>query len=588
MKLQLYFVLILSIINGNLSAQAVDQWLTRFEKSNFFETPDYNETMEYCSELVNASEYAKMFSFGLSPQGRDINCIIVSKARQFEPDDLDERERPVLLVINGIHSGEINGKDASMLLLREILVTKEKENLIENVDLLIVPIFSVDGHERRSLYGRINQIGPKETGWRVTAQNINLNRDFLKADAPEMQALLRLYSKWLPEFFIDVHSTNGSDFQYQTTFAIEKHENTTPMIKNWVEEKFNPSITRSVEDKGFAISPFVGFVKGDPRNGIYDWVPTPRFSNGYTTLQNRPGLLVESHVLKTYKERVFSTKAVLESTLELINSDPEELLKLARDSDEYAVESFIEEARPYPLTFERSDNYEIYNYKGIDYDLVKSEISGSEVKVFNEVKFEQKVKYFNHAVSKKKIKLPPAYIVPKQWKEIVERLKIHGVLVDRLGENKKYVVEKYQFSDVEFPSKPYEGRFRPVYKHTISIDTVVVPTGDYIIGTDQRSLGIIAHALEPDGPDSFVQWGFFNIIFERKEYYESYALEPIAQKMLENNPLLQQEFKAKLRVDENFANDPKLRFDFFYEHSPYYDKNYNLYPVLRVIEELDD
>jgi hypothetical protein len=355
-----------------------------------------------------------------------------------------------MLVINGIHSGEINGKDASMLLLREILITKEKFNLIDNVDLLVVPIFSVDGHERRGEYNRINQIGPTNTGWRVTAQNLNLNRDWLKADAPEMQALLKLFSKWLPEFFVDVHATNGSDFQYQTTFAIEKHENTTPMISNWVKNVFNPYLVKNVEEKGYSISPFVGFIKGDPRNGIYDWVPTPRFSNGYATLQNRPGLLIESHVLKTYKERVYSTKAILETSLELLNNSYEEILKLCEESDEYAIGQYIDENKPYALTFQRTEEYDLFNYKGIEYELIESEVSGTDVRKFTGDGYEQEVKYFNKAVAKVKVKLPEAYIIPQEWEEVVNRMKSHGVIVENMNEDKSFIVEKYKLSDIEF------------------------------------------------------------------------------------------------------------------------------------------
>ena len=586
-KFILSFIIVFSFL-GHVNAQSSDEWKTYFEKSNFLETPTYEETMSYCSKLANSSEFAKMISIGKSPQGRDINCLIISKSKQFAPVNLEDRDRPLMLIINGIHSGEINGKDASLLFLREILVTKEKANLIDNVDLLVIPIFSVDDHERRSEFNRINQIGPKETGWRVTAQNLNLNRDFLKADAPEMKALLKLFSTWLPDFFIDVHSTDGSDFQYQTTFAIEKHENTTPVISNWVKKTFNPTLVNKVNEKGFSISPFVGFLKGDPRNGIYDWAPTPRFSNGYSTLQNRPGLLIESHVLKTYKERVYSTKAVLESSIEILDSNHEKILDMSKESDEYVIDQFIDERKPYPLTFERTERYMPFNYKGVEYDLVKSEISGSEVRKFTNKTFEQEVKYFNNVVGKIKVNLPEAYIVPQEWVEIIDRLKLHGVKIEQLEENKKFIVERFKFSDVEFPKTPYEGRFVPSYKYRLFRDTVLVRNGDYIVNTNQRSLGIIAHALEPDGPDSFIKWGFFNIIFERKEYYEAYALEPIAQKMLEENESVRTEFKAKLRADNDFTNDPRKRYDFFYERTPYYDVNFNIYPVLRVIEELDD
>ncbi len=580
------FVMLYSLA---LNAQETEgEWITRFEASGYLETPDYAETMDYLNKLADYSEYAVVKSMGKSPQGREINYIIVSKDKTFSPEFARETDKPVMLILNGIHSGEINGKDASFLLLRDILVTKENASYLDHLNLIVVPIFSVDAHERRGPYNRINQIGPKEMGWRVTAQNLNLNRDFMKADAPEMQYFLKLYNSWLPDFFIDVHSTDGSDYQYHTTYAIEKHENVTPAIGKWVKKVFNPSILKSVEEKGFLISPYVGYVDGDLRKGLYDWIPLPRFSNGFAAVQNRPGLLIESHILKSYKDRVYSTKAVLESVIELINSDPETIIKLGKNADEYTIEHYAENKEPYPIGFERSARHDSVVYKAIEVEMVESAVAGGKVRNFTGKPYEIKVPYYNDGMMKTEVTLPEYYIVPAEWQNVIDRLHIHGVKMYPLEEAQKYIVERYKFYDVKFPASPYEGRFLPDYHYMKYTDTVEVYSGDYIIPTDQRALGIIANLLEPVGEDSFVKWGFFNIIFERKEYFEDYAMDPIAEKMYEDDLDLQREFNAMLRSDKEFAVNTRARLNFFYEKTPYYDSHYNVYPVMRVVEEYDD
>lgn len=563
-------------------------WITEFEKSDYLESPNYESTMNYFQRLSSHSEFAEIFSFGISPQGRELKCMIVSKDGLLNPAEAKKSGKPIVLYLSGIHSGEINGKDASMLLLRDILVTKEKINLIENVILLVIPIFSVDAHERRSTYNRINQIGPEETGWRATAQNYNLNRDFMKADAPEMKAFLKLYSAWLPDFFVDIHSTDGADHQYQTTIAIEKYANARPVISDWVSEEFIPYVIKRVEEKGYSISPYLGFIKEDPKKGVYDWAATPRFSNGYAAIQNRPGLLIESHVLKTYKERVYSTQAVLESILELINMDPEKIVKMNRQADEDGIKMYVSGGTEYPLELERLEvSGRTYNYKGIEYEMKYSEVAGGDVKVYTGKRFEQEVPYQTEFKIIKSVKLPKAYIIPEEWIQIVDIMKLHGVNVSRMKKDTRFIVEKYNFSDVSFAARPYEGRFIPNYEVKLSADTVDVRSGSFYVETNQRTFGVIAHLLEPSSDESFVKWGTMNQIFERKEYFENYAMMPIAEEMYKNDPALREEFNNKLNSNEEFRNSISERLNFFYERSPYYDSHYNQYPVMRVLEILN-
>ncbi len=583
-------ILLLSITlnNNSLTAQIKIEsgWETLFEKSNYLQTPSYDETIEFFQRLSNFSPYAELTSIGKSPQGKDINILVVSKGMEFTSEKVKLSGKPIVLIMNGIHSGEINGKDASMILLREILVTKEKENLIDGLILIVIPIFSVDAHERVSPYNRINQIGPEEMGWRTTALNLNLNRDFMKADAAEMKAFLKFYSEWLPDIFIDVHSTDGLDFQYHTTIASENHGNVSAVIAKWVKDEFYPYIFNYVEQAGFLISPFVGFVENDPKKGIRDWVASPRFSNGYAAANNRVGLLIESHVLKSYKDRVYSTKAILESVLELTSAHTKKIKNLSILADEDAIKKYHAERAPFPFTFQLTDESEKYLFRGVEYVLAESRVAGTKVRKYTSEKFEEEIPYYNKSIPDLTVTLPEGYLIPREWKEVIDIAELHGIKVESIDEERTFEVFESRISEIKFPVRPFEGRFLPEYKISNESKIITASRGDFYIPVNQRTIKLIAFLFEPLSPESFLKWGFMNAIFEQKEYFEPYAMEPIAQKMYEENAELRTRFEDKVNSDESFKNNFYARLNFFYENSPYYDQKLNLYPVMKVIKEI--
>ena len=564
--------------------QSQDEWITYFERSGFTATPRYDNSMEYFQRLADYSPWAEFESFGISPQGRELKFLIVSKDKAFNPSDSKKINKPIVLIINGIHAGEIGGKDASMLLLRDILITKEKESLIDSVTLLVVPIFNVDGHERMSKYNRINQNGPEEMGWRTTAQNLNLNRDWMKADAPEMRSMLKLFSGWLPDFIIDTHATDGADYQYTVTYSVEKFSNIYSGTANWLTEKFIPILEKGVEEKGFLPHSYIYLKKWqeDLDGGIIDWASTPRFSTGYTALQNRPALLIETHMIKPYKERVFSTKAMLETVLEFVSSNAKELIDLNLEADSVSVQNLFMQKKYLHVNFEESDRYSLINLKGFEYYREFSEISGSNKLVYTNVKKDFKVKYYNDIVPIDSIQLPKGYLIPKEWGTIVDILKLHGVQVNSLKTDSTIEVTKYHFRNVEFANSSYEGRQRVDLEYDLVKEQRMIPSGTFLISTNQRTARVIANLLEPKSGDSFIRWGFMNSIFERKEYFENYVMEKIAEEMLNKNVELRKDFETKLNVDEEFRNSPEERLKFFYTRSQYYDKNYQVYPVMRI------
>lgn len=568
---------------------AQNNWTTLFERSGFISTSDYNETMNYFKRLDEASDYADLFGFGRSPQGRDLNCLLVTKE---EKSSIEQRiaegkkplEKATILIINGIHSGEIEGKDASMILLREILITKEKEYLLDSINLLVVPIFSVDGHERKSKYNRINQNGPEEMGWRTTAQNYNLNRDWMKADSPEIQSMLVLISTWNPDFIIDTHTTDGADYQYSVSYQVERFSNIDSQIGSWLSEKFVPYLESKVTEKGFLIFPYVSMKNWSQGldSGITDWASSPRLSTGYFALRNRPSLLVETHMIKPYKERVFSTKAVLETTFEFLKNNSSELILLNQSADKNSLMHFYYAKNFLPVKFNLSEKYDEVLFKGYEYKKEHSEISGSEKIVYTNVPKEFKVKYYRDVFPTDSIQLPDYYIIPAEWSALVDRMAFHGIKYFKSDYDTNVVVERYKFNNVKFANNSYEGRQRVSFDIEKFEEELLIPAGSLIIPTNQRTIRIIAHLLEPKCEDSFVQWGFMNQIFEQKEYFENYVMEKIAEEMLKENPELKKEFENKLAEDESFRKNPYERLNFFYKKSPYWDKQLNIYPIMRL------
>ncbi len=578
-------MLIIILIFNNISAQSkiTKDWETRFEISGYLETETYSETMEYFGKLAKHSQYAELKTFGKSPQGRDLKVLIVASGEEFTPGKAKSSGKAIILIQNGIHSGEIEGKDASMILLRELLVENENTEWLDNVILLVIPIFNVDGHERRSKYNRINQNGPAEMGWRVTAQNLNLNRDYTKADAPEMKALLKLFSDWLPDFYIDTHTTDGADYQYTITYDIVTAPFVSPESRKWIERKFKPFINKKVESDGFLIGPYVGFVEGNPKKGIRSWVASPRFSQGYAAVQNRPGLLIETHMLKPYKDRVFATYSLLKAVIDFTSGESRILRELNILADEFTKQHYVNQRNAYPLSFKMDmNNFTKFEFKGFKSYYDSSWIAGRPLIKYSHEKENFVTEFYNKPVVQDSVFLPEYYLIPKEWSEIVPLIKLHGIEVDTMKNGAPVNVEIYKFKEVVFPEFPYEGRFSPNFQYDVFKKRINIPAGTFVVSTNQRNAGLIAHLLEPKSRDSFLKWGFFNIIFERKEYFELYSMEPIARKMIEENENLKKEFLRKLEEDENFRKNAWQRLNFFYERSPYYDKKHNVYPIMRV------
>lgn len=557
-----------------LLLSADDEWATPFEQNGLKTSPSYDETFAWLDKLIAQTDKLNKVSLGKSPQGRDIWMIIASAEGADTPETLARNGKPSVLVQAGIHSGEIDGKDAGMMLLRDI-VLGNKGALLDNANLLFVPIFSVDGHERSSQYNRVNQRGPVNMGWRTTSNNLNLNRDYAKADTVEMQHMLQAINDWKPDLYIDVHVTDGIDYQYDVTFGYNLPQGLSPASYAWLEKSYRPTIESALTSQGHIPGPLVFAINNtDITKGMSLWNASPRYSNGYGDARHLPTILIENHSLKPYKQRVLGTYVMLEATLKTVGMQATKL-KSAIKQDSFNYPTRL------TLTWKKEQQKQGWNFKGIEYHMEKSPISGNEIVRWTGVpKLYPNLPVIGSTVPDISVTRPSAYYVPPQWTDVIQRLQIHGIRMTRLHQETEMKLQQYQLSEPIFRSKDYEGR--QTVKTQVSLKTVEaqLARGTVKIDTHQPLGDLAILLLEPQSPDSLLQWGFFNPIFTRTEYIENYAVEPLAAKMLKDDPKLQLQFDKALK-NEAFAADPKARLRWFYERSPYYDDQYQKYPVLR-------
>jgi hypothetical protein len=582
-KLWLFSFLFSAII---FSANAQDtKFLTWFEKSGGKETPRYAQTVEYCKLIDEASPMLTYNTFGISPQGRELPLLIADKDGLSDPKKIREKGRVIILIEACIHAGESDGKDAGLMLLRDIALGG-KEAMLDKVSILFIPIFNVDGHERFGPYNRINQNGPKEMGWRTTAQNLNLNRDFMKAETPEMQAWLKFYNTWLPEFFIDCHVTDGADYQYKITYALETYGNMDKNLTNWTRDVFELQMTKQMLAIGYPMLSYVEFRNWhDPRSGLVTGVAPPMISQGYTAIQNRLGLLIETHMLKPYAVRVKATYELLRVTIDMLNKEGNTLQKIEQQADNFVVSpEFRKQEMPLRFTDSESDST-IVNFLGYEYTTEKSELTGGEWFKYDTTKpVVLKAPFFDKPNVTFSCLLPEAYIIPPEWQELTDKMILHGVKVKYLEAPATCAVQSYKFSNAKWQQRPYEGRHGVTFDCSSITETRNYPAGSAVIDMNQRTARVIAHFLEPKASDSFVGWGFFDAVFEQKEYAESYVMEVEGRRLLASYPDLAVEFEKKKIAEPEFAKDPDAILNWFYSKTPYWDKHVNVYPVGRLMD----
>ena len=566
------------------------EWRTHAESTDYRETPSYSDTVAFARRLAHASPWIDCESFGFSGQGRELPLIIASETGTFTAEAAHAQEKAVVLVQACIHSGESDGKDAGFALLRDIGITKTVTGILENVVLLFIPIYNTDGHERSSPFSRINQNGPSEMGWRTTTTYQNLNRDYMKADTPETRAWLRLWNQWKPDLFIDCHVTDGADYRSNITYHHEHHDGIDSAILEWEREVFGGKVAPATQAAGNEISWYLEFIDNrDLTLGTRDFNGSPRFSTGFVPARNRPGILIETHMLKDYRSRVIGTYDFLRAALTEVNNDHQRLRRLGREADARTVAGFKEfdPSRSYPLDFELTDETTPFPLKAFKYETEMSDVSGDLRVVYGKEPLDLTVPMYQSFRVKKSAVPPLQYIIPAEWTDVISVLAAHGIEMKTLADFLSIEVESYRFVNVSWPHGPFEGRHMPRFDAERIVETREFPTGSVVVPLAQATGRVILNLLEPEAPDSLVRWGFFNAVFEEKEYAEHYILETLAREMMANDSALKTEFEMRLANDAAFAASPSERLRFFYKRSPYWDPQMNVYPVGRITGVLD-
>jgi len=566
------------------AAAASPDLSTVAERSGDLRTGRYDEVVALCADFERAFPgKARCTRFGTTPEDRPMLAIVASDDGTLDPEAARRKGRPVLLFQGGIHAGEIDGKDAGFRVLREALRGKVAPGSLKAVTVVFVPVFNVDGHERVARWNRPNQRGPEEMGWRTTAQNLNLNRDYTKADAPEMRAMLALLRAWDPVLYVDLHVTDGAKFRHDVSITVEPAETPGEPLHD-AARKLRGDLTASLRTRGHLPLEFYPafLVDDDPTSGFQIGVAPPRLSTPYWGWRDRMGLLVETHSWHTYPERVKATYDTLLAILERAHEEAAGWLATIRAAD--AARKAMG-GKSVALAFDHGERQETIDFLGYAYRREPSTLSGGTRIVFDETTPQTWTVPLHTDVKPTLVVTAPraGYVVlPPYAPLFAEKLALHGfTTVPVKSARKAASVEVFKASEAKFEATSYEGHQRVEVKGAWSRQTRDIPAGSLFVPVGQPGAELLLQLLEPQAPDSFVAWGFLNPVFEQKEYMESYVAEEIGETMLKNEPAVLAEFEKAL-ADPAFAGDPKRRLDFFYRRSPYWDAAKDVVPILRL------
>jgi hypothetical protein len=561
--------------------------LTTGEKTNWEETGPYSEAVEISHRLERASRLVQVLEIGTTPEGRAIVALVVSKERAFTPAAAARTHKVVIMIQSGIHAGEIEGKDTALMLVRDMTVGKRFPNWLERAIFVVIPVFNVDGHESFSLWNRPQQNGPRSTGLRANAQRLNLNRDYIKADTPEMHAWLRLFNAWNPDFLIDNHVTDGSDMQYDVTWDMARNQDLADPAGAWVRQKFVPELDRRMAADGHMVAPYGALRNVGGKREFFMEVFSPRYSHLYAAAQNRPALLVETHSLKAARTRAWANYDIMRTAFDTILLDPEGLRRAVREADrDMASRAGNRSAPPVYLAGKVSDRSRPLVYHALKADRIPSPVTGGSVIHYTGEPDDIDTVIHDQIDTTFEARMPLGYLVPAAWKSVADLLALHGVEMERTTKPLLHEFETYRFGNVTFANRQDEGHVAVNFEARLVTEKIAIPVGSYWVPMKQRRARLILSMLEPQAPDSLARWGLMNSVFGggRRGGVGEYLSEPIARRMMADFPELRQQFEEKLKSDPQFAADANARLEWWYRQSKYEPEDNGRYPIVRVWE----
>jgi len=569
---------------GREDLEALAKLRTRAETSDFQATGSYDETIDFLKQLQAHFPQMALRFYGTSGQGRPLPFVVVSKEKVFTATRALRLGKPIVMIQNGIHAGEIDGKDASLLLLRELAEGKHRE-ILEQVTLVVLPIYNVDGHERVSPYNRPNQDGPRQgMGFRATADGLDLNRDYLKLSSEEARSLVALITSWRPHLFVDDHVTDGVDMEWTLTWSYAEAPQIPAPVDAWVRAHL-PAALAATEKDGFRTGPYVDLEdRNDPAKGFSSWVGQPRYSSGYLPLLNRPCILVEMHSYKPYKQRVLANRSFLLALLDEVARDPAALPHAVAEAEAAEAALGRPDAKPseVALVYEASKEADPIRFPVHAGEVKTSVVTGQPLLLFQKgAGREIQVPWIHKSRIAKSLPRPRGYLVLPGWPQIEQRLRWHGLHVERLSAAAEVEVEAMRVANPQFAAAPYQGLTRVTADVSRTPEKRAIPAGALWVPADQPDFEVAVQLLEPDAVDSLLSWGLLSTVFEQKEFMEPRVLEAWAAAKLADPPTAA-EWQAALK-DEKLAADPLARYQWWFRHTPYLDPMVGLVPVFRVM-----
>jgi hypothetical protein len=575
---RLFTITLICFTSQFLLSQKTTDFTTVFEKSGGMETATYQETISYYERLANTYPEINIQAIGKTDSGKSLHLVTLNADSEFDFDKIRRSNKRILLINNGIHPGESDGIDATMILYRDIV--QGKISMPENTVLATIPIYNVGGSLNRNTGTRANQNGPVEYGFRGNARNYDLNRDFIKCDTDNAKTFAQIFHFVKPDVFIDNHVSNGADYQYTLTHLFTQHNKLGGSLGEYLNTVLMPALELKLAEKDWDITPYVNVFNQIPEIGFSQFMDYPRYSTGYTTLWNTLGMMVETHMLKPYKQRVEGTYELMISMIEIIE-DNHEAIKAERDN----AFTQLKIGSQYSLDWKiDSTNSTILNFKGYEGEFIKSEITGAKRLKYNRKKpFTKEIVYQNYFKPSIEVTIPKAYVVPQGWHNVIELLKLNNVEMKRFSRDTTITIESYRISKYETRKNAYEGHY-PHYNTEVELTEkkVTYRTGDYLISTNQPAMRYLLETLEPNAPDSFFNWNFFDTILQQKEGFSPYVFEDEVLEILNSNPDLKKEFEAKKLSDSNFENNWYLQLNWIFEHTNHYEKAHMQYPITRM------
>ena len=521
-----------------------------------------------------------MLTMGMTDAGYPLHLIVVGNNGDYNFENIRKNNKRIILINNGIHPGEPDGIDASMLLVRDIVQNKYK--IPDNIVLAFIPVYNIGGCLNRSANYRVDQDGPEEFGFRGNSQNLDLNRDFIKCDSKDARAFIEIFHMLDPDVLVDNHVSNGADYQHIITLLTTQHNKLGGEMGKFLSTQFEPGIYSTMKQKGYDLIPYVNSFGDTPENGWPEYWDSPRYSSGFAALWNTFSFVPETHMLKSYDLRVKATYALMQSFIEYVAKNSDQIKQIRNQTKQK-----IKTANEFPVrwSLDKSQFKEVL-YKGFQSGYKPSEVSGLPRLFYDRTKpFEKSIPIFNYYAVKNTVVKPKAYIIPQGWWKVIDLLKLNKIEMSQLKKDTVIEVEFYKIEDYKAMARQYEmHHMNSDLKTTTLSQKISFKKGDWYIPLNQVANRYLIETLEPHNEDSYFSWNYFDAILGQKEGYSAYAFEDIAADYLKKNPEVKTKLDQRVATDTSFAKSGRAQLNFVYQNSPWFEPALNQYPVYRVIK----